>query len=199
MSRSLQRSLEISTDAARLLPGGVSSSLRALDPPRVFVRAKGSRLWDADGNEYLDYHCAFGPIILGHADDRVRARAMAAIEDVDIVGAGSTLLEIELARRIQQYVPSAERILFSNSGSEATFQAIRVSRAATGRKLLVKFQGGYHGWHDYVAANVISRPENVGRIDPTSAGALPQALEWLAVLPFNDVAALEAFMAEQGD
>jgi glutamate-1-semialdehyde 2,1-aminomutase len=199
MSRPLQRSLEISIDAARLLPGGVSSSLRALDPPRVFVRAKGSRLWDADGNEYLDYHCAFGPIILGHADDRVRARAMAAIEDVDIVGAGSTLLEIELARRIQHYVPSAERILFSNSGSEATFQAIRVSRAATGRKLLVKFQGCYHGWHDYVAANVISRPENMGRIDPTSAGALPQALEWLAVLPFNDVDALETFMARQGD
>jgi glutamate-1-semialdehyde 2,1-aminomutase len=165
----------------------------------VFVRAKGARLWDADGNEYLDYHCAFGPIILGHADERVRARAMAAIEDLDIVGAGSTLLEIELARRIQQYVPSAERILFSNSGSEATFQAIRVSRAATGRRLLVKFQGCYHGWHDYVAANVISPPDRVGTIDPTSAGVLPQALDWLAVLPFNDVAALEEFMAHRGD
>jgi glutamate-1-semialdehyde 2,1-aminomutase len=199
MSRPLERSLQITSDAARLLPGGVSSSLRALEPPRVFVKAKGSRLWDADGNEYVDYHCAFGPIILGHADDRVRARAMAAIDDIDIVGAGSTLLEIELARRIQEHVPSAERILFSNSGSEATFQAIRVSRRATGRKLLVKFQGCYHGWHDYVAANVISRADRMGTIDPISTGVLPQALEWLAVLPFNDVDALESFMARQGD
>jgi glutamate-1-semialdehyde 2,1-aminomutase len=198
MDRPLDRSRRITEDAVRLLPGGVSSSLRTVDPPRVFIRAKGSRLWDADGNEYIDFHCAFGPIILGHADEAVRARAMAAIDELDIVGAGATLLEIALARKIQEHVPSAERVLFSNSGTEATFQAIRVARAATGRKLLVKFQGCYHGWHDYVAANVISRPERVGTIDPISAGVLPQALDWLAVLPFNDVDALETFMARRG-
>ncbi len=182
-----------------LMPGGVSSSLRAMQPGRVFVRARGSRLWDADGNEYVDYHAAFGPIILGHADAGVREAAMEAIDMVDIVGLGSTELEVELAQAIQRHVPSAEQVLFANSGSEATFHAIRVSRAATGRRLLVKFQGCYHGWHDYASANVISRPERMGSIDPTSAGILPQALEWLEVLPFNDVEALEGLMASKGD
>ncbi len=86
------------------------------------------------------------------------------------MGAGSVELEIRVAEKIIEHVPSAEKVLFSNSGSEATYHAIRVSRAATGRPLVVKFQGGYHGWHDYIAANVISRPERVGTIDPISDG-----------------------------
>lgn len=180
------------------MPGGVSSSLRFLDPPRVFTRAKGARVWDADGREYVDFHAAFGPVILGHADDEVGERALQAISEVDIVGAGSVELELRLAEKIQQLVPSAEKVLFSNSGSEATYHAIRVSRAVTGRRYLVKFQGCYHGWHDYASANVISAPDRVGRIDPTSAGVLPQALDWLIVLPFNDVAALEETMAGSG-
>jgi glutamate-1-semialdehyde 2,1-aminomutase len=192
------RSAALSQRAANVIPGGVSSSLRELDPPRVFVRAEGSRIWDADGHEYVDFHAAFGPIILGHGDERVRTRAMEAVTRLDIVGAGSVELEIELAEAINRLVPSAEKVLFSNSGSEATYHAIRVSRAATGRKLLVKFQGCYHGWHDYVAANVISAPEAVGRIDPISTGILPQALDSLIVLPFNDVEALETTMRERG-
>ena len=95
-------------------------------------------------------------------------------------------------------MPSAERVLYSNSGSEATFHAIRVSRVATGRSIVVKFQGCYHGWHDYIAANVISRPDRMGTIDPISAGVMPQALDWLVVLPFNDVEALETLMRERG-
>ncbi len=192
------RSRELSRRAERVIPGGVSSSLRALDPPRVFVRAEGSRIWDADGNEYVDFHAAFGPVILGHADERVRTRAIEAVTRLDIAGAGSVELEVELAEAITRLVPSAEKVLFSNSGSEATYHAIRVSRAATGRRLLVKFQGCYHGWHDYVAANVISRPEAVGGIDPISKGILPQALDSLIVLPFNDVQALETTMRERG-
>jgi glutamate-1-semialdehyde 2,1-aminomutase len=180
------------------MPGGVNSSMRVQEPPIVFSRAKGARIWDADGNEYVDYHCAFGPIILGHADDRVRDAAMAAIDRLDVIGVGAAELELELARTINRLVPSVEHALFTNSGSEATFHAIRLARAVTGRPLLVKFQGCFHGWHDYAAANVISRPERVGTIDPTTAGALPQALEWLAVLPFNDVEALESLMAQQG-
>jgi glutamate-1-semialdehyde 2,1-aminomutase len=192
------RSAALAARAQQVIPGGVSSSLRFLDPPRVFTRARGSRMWDADGREYVDFHAGFGPIILGHADDRIRERAMETAAEIDVVGAGSSELEIQLAEKIREHVPSAERVLFSNSGSEATYHAIRVSRAATGRQLVVKFQGCYHGWHDYIAANVISHPDRVGSIDPISAGILPQALDWLVVLPFNDVEALEDLMRTRG-
>lgn len=192
------RSAALAARAQELIPGGVSSSLRFMDPPLVFTRARGSRIWDADGREYIDFHAGFGPIILGHADDRVRERAMETAAELDVVGAGSSELEIELAEKIQEHVPSAERVLYSNSGSEATYHAIRVSRVATGRSIVVKFQGCYHGWHDYIAANVISHPDRVGTIDPISAGVMPQALDWLVVLPFNDVEALENLMRERG-
>lgn len=192
------RSASLSARAQRIIPGGVSSSLRFLDPPRVFTRAKGSRVWDADGREYIDFHAGFGPTILGHADDRVRERVNQTSAQIDVVGAGSTELEIELAEKIREHVPSAERVLFTSTGSEATYHAIRLARAVTGRPLVVKFQGAYHGWHDYIAANVISRPERVGTIDPISEGILPQALDWLVVLPFNDVDALELLLRERG-
>ena len=192
------RSADLAARAQQIIPGGVSSSLRSLDPPLVFTRARGSRVWDADGREYVDFHAAFGPIILGHADDRIRERAMETAREIDVVGAGSVELEVQLAEKIREHVPSAEKVLFSNSGSEATYHAIRVSRVATGRPLVVKFQGCYHGWHDYVGANVISRPERVGRIDPISDGILPQAMDWLVVLPFNDVEALEELMRRRG-
>jgi glutamate-1-semialdehyde 2,1-aminomutase len=193
------RSRAIAAEAARLMPGGVNSSLRFSDPPLVFTRAKGGRVWDADGNEYVDFHNAFGPIILGHADDGVLRRVTEVASGMDVVGLGSTELELDLARVITRLVPSCERVLFANTGSEATYHAVRVSRAFTGRPLLVKFQGCYHGWHDAVAANVISPPERLGRIDPISAGVLPQALERLVVLPFNDVEALDALMATRGE
>ena len=198
MTSANPRSAALAARAQAVIPGGVSSSLRFLDPPLVFTRARGSRIWDADGREYIDFHAGFGPIIVGHADDRIRERAMETAAELDVIGAGSSELEIQLAEKIREHVPSAERVLYSNSGSEATYHAIRVSRAATGRPLVVKFQGCYHGWHDYIAANVISHPDRVGTIDPISAGVLPQALDWLVVLPFNDVEALEAVMRERG-
>ena len=195
---STTRSAEIARRAEQIIPGGVSSSLRALDPPRVFVRAKGSRVWDADGNEYVDYHNAFGPIILGHADPGVEAAVHRTLEGIDLMGLGSTELEVRLAEKIRSHVPSIEKVLFCNSGSEATYHAIRVSRAATGRRLIVKFQGCYHGWHDSIAANVISAPERVGTIDPISTGMLPGAMDNLIVLRFNDVEQLEETMAGGG-
>lgn len=199
MSATHTRSRVLAAEAAGLMPGGVNSNLRFTDPPLIFTRAKGARVWDADGNEYVDFHNAFGPIILGHADDDVLRRVVEVARDMDIVGLGSTVLELELARTLTRLIPSAERVLFANTGSEATFHAVRVSRAFTGRPLLVKFQGCYHGWHDAVAANVISPVERLARIDPISAGVLPQALERLVVLPFNDVEALEALMGARGE
>lgn len=198
-ARPLNRSAELAARAASVIPGGVNSSLRALDPPRVFVRAQGQHVWDADGNEYVDYNNAFGPIILGHADPRVERRVHETLQQIDVLGIGATELEVTLAERIRHHVPSMERVLFCNSGSEATSHAIRLSRAATGRRVIVKFQGGYHGWHDYTAANVISPPERLGAIDPISTGVLPDALENLVVLRFNDVAQVEETMALRGD
>jgi glutamate-1-semialdehyde 2,1-aminomutase len=199
VSRPLDRSRAIAEEARRLMPGGVNSSLRFTDPPLIFSRAAGSRVWDADGNEYLDYHAAFGPIILGHAHPDVLRRVTQVASEIDVVGLGSTELEVELARTLVRLIPSAETVLFTNTGSEATYHAVRLARAATGRPILVKFQGCYHGWHDAVAANVISRRDRLGFIDPISAGVLPQALDRLVVLPFNDPAALEGFMAARGE
>src|SRR5262249_38038250 len=156
------RSAALAERAAKVIPGGVSSSLRAMDPARVFTRAAGQYVWDADGNRYVDYNNAFGPVILGHAHPAVEQRVHERLQSIDILGLGATELEITLAERIRGHVPSMEKVLFCNSGSEATYHAIRVSRAATGRRILVKFQGGYHGWHDYVAANVISPADRVG-------------------------------------
>jgi glutamate-1-semialdehyde 2,1-aminomutase len=198
-STSSARSARLSAHASTLLPGGVSSSLRKVAPSLAFTRAAGGRVWDADGNEYVDFHAAFGPIVLGHRDPFLGERVRELTEGIDLVGLGSTELEVQLAEKIRSHVPSAEQVLYCSSGSEATYHAIRLARAATGRPLVVKFQGCYHGWHDYIGANVISPPEKLGTIDSTSDGTLPQALEWLRVLPFNDAAAFEALMAECGD
>ena len=198
-ARPLARSAALAQRAARVIPGGVSSSLRAMDPPRIFVRAQGQHVWDADGNQYVDYNNAFGPVILGHAHPAVEQRVHETLQQIDILGIGATELEITLAERLQGHVPSLERVLFCNSGSEATYHAIRVSRASTGRTVLVKFQGGYHGWHDSVAANVITPPERLGSLDPISKGMLPDAMANLIVLRFNDLAQLEETMARRGD
>lgn len=170
----------------------------SIQPPLVFAKAKGSRVWDVDGKEYIDYHAAFGPILIGHSDDAIDARARDLSAGLDLVGLGSTELEVRLAEKIREHVPSMQQMLFCSTGSDATYHAIRVARAATGRNLIVKFQGCYHGWHDYLGANVISSADRVGSIDSTSEGTLPQALDWLRVLPFNDIPALRALMASSG-
>jgi glutamate-1-semialdehyde 2,1-aminomutase len=193
-------SSEITARASELLPGGVSSPMRGIiTPPVVFAKAQGARVWDAEGKEYIDFHAAFGPILIGHNDPGVDGRAREISAGTNLTGIGSSLLEVQLAEKLQEHYPSMEKMLFCNTGSDATYHAMRLARAVTGRPLVVKFQGGYHGWHDYLGANVISRPDRVGSIDSTSEGTLPQALEYLRVLPFNDVGAFLQLMADEGD
>lgn len=192
----LDRSAELFAEALRYTPGGINTSLRSLPWPLVFERADGAYLYDADGNRYIDFHAAFGPVILGHRYEAVDRAVKQAIGTVDLVGAGTTVFEIELARRLTELIPSAERAILCNSGSEATYHAIRLARAVTGRAKVIKFQGCYHGWHDYLLMNVISTPEMVGRKDPLSAGMLPAALEETVVLPFNDLEAVDRAFAE---
>ncbi len=185
------RSLRLFEEACKYIPGGVNTSIRILDPPIVFTRAMGSRIYDADDNEYIDYHAAFGPPILGHNNPEVNRRVMEIMNEIDLVGVGTAEIEIRAAELIVKHVPSIEKVLFCNSGSEATYHAVRLARAVTGRKKLIKFQGCYHGWHDYLLMNVISRPDKIGRKDPLSAGMLPEAIENTIVVDFNDLEGVE--------
>ncbi|ACZ42871.1 aminotransferase class-III [Thermobaculum terrenum ATCC BAA-798] len=185
--------------ARRHIPGGVNSNNRALPWPMAIVRAEGAYFYDADGNRYLDYHAAFGPIILGHNHPAVNAAVREAMERVDLVGTAVTDLEVLLAEKISEHVPSAEMVALCNSGSEATYLAIRLARAVTGRPSIVKFQGTYHGWHDAVAMNVISPPERIGRKDPLSQGMLQEEIDHTFVLPFNNLEAVGELMDSRSD
>jgi glutamate-1-semialdehyde 2,1-aminomutase len=179
--------------ALRVIPGGVNSGQRQL--PGIadlgIVAAKGATFTDERGRTYTDFHLAFGPQVLGHADERVDRAAAEAARRVDLLGVGVTDLEVELAEKLVELVPSYEKVLLTTTGSEATFHAVRLARAVTGRPLLIKFQGCYHGWHDAVAMNVISPADRVGRKDPISRGILPAVLDATLVCRFNDLADVE--------
>lgn len=184
-NRSHLHSNKLFDQGCRVIPGGVNTSLRRTEPHLVFARASGPTVTDVDGNEYIDYHAAFGPIVLGHCYETVTRRVSEIIGQIDLIGTGTTELEIRLGEKICEHVPSAEKVLFCNSGSEATYEAVRLARAVTGRKKLIKFQGCYHGWHDYLAMNVITPIEKIGDIDPLSAGSLPEAISQTLVCEFN--------------
>ena len=187
-------------EACRVVPGGVNSTSRRISPSLVFRSAEGAILTDVDGNQYLDYHGGFGPAILGHNHPDVNRRVVDALDSCGLPGAGTTELEIELAKKICQHVPSAEKVLFCTSGSQATFHAVRVARAFTGRKKIIKFQGCYHGIEDSLLRNVASQPDQVFRLDAGSAGILPEVLAQTLVCEFNDLDGVEqALAAHVGD
>src|SRR5712691_7895707 len=127
----MTKSQEIYEYASKFIPGGVSSTNRLIDPNLVFTRSQGAYIWDADGKRYIDYHAAFGPPVLGHSHPEVNRRACDAIATLDLVGIGTTEMEAQLAEKICRYLPSAKRVIFANSGSEATYSALRLARAAT--------------------------------------------------------------------
>lgn len=190
---------ELVERARRVIPGGVNSINRLLPWPFVITQAHGAYITDAEGRDFLDYHAAFGPIILGHNNPEVNAAVQAAMQQIDIVGIGVTEQEILLAEAINRHVPSAERVLLTNSGSEATYAALRLARGVTGRNKIVKFQGTYHGWHDSVLMNVITPPERIGQRDLLSLGMSPGVVEDTIVLPFNDVEAISDLLTQRGD
>jgi glutamate-1-semialdehyde 2,1-aminomutase len=179
--------------ARRVIPGGVNSGQRRIEglDELVIVGTDGATFTDDRGRTYTDYHAAFGPPLLGHCDLDVD-RAVAEVGSrVDNPGVGVTPVEIELAERLAELVPSIEQVLLTMTGSEATFHAVRLARAATGRRHVIKFQGCYHGWHDSLAMNVISPPERMGGKDPLSAGILQDVIDATVVLPFNDAGVVE--------
>ncbi|MAP63496.1 MAG: aspartate aminotransferase family protein [Microbacterium sp.] len=190
---------DLLTQARTFIPGGVNSATRSIGSPTGFRSAKGSRLVDFDGREYVDYHAAFGAILLGHSDDRVNEAVTRSLGNLDLVGLGVTELEIEVARLTAELIPSVEMSITTMSGTEATMQAVRLSRAVTGRKYLLKFQGCFHGWHDAVARNVASSAEKAYTRDPLSAGILDDALDSTLVAEFNDLDSVKALFAAYPD
>ncbi len=189
---------DLAARAATVIPGGVNSGQRRVPGLEELVIAAtgGSTFTDGQGNTYTDYHAAFGPPLLGHNDPDVDGAVAATARAVGLMGVGVTRIEVELAEQIVELVPSVEQVLLTETGSEATFHAIRVARAATGRRHVVKFQGCYHGWHDAVALNVISPAERVGRKDPLSQGGLPEVTDATLVCRFNDADEVERALRE---
>jgi glutamate-1-semialdehyde 2,1-aminomutase len=152
----------------QFIPGGVVSVNRATQPEISFVRGEGAYMWDADGAQYIDYHAAFGPHFLGHNEPNVTEAVQRVLrEHGSLFGSGTTKLEGELAELICTHVPSAESVQFLNTGSEATYQAIRLGRAVTGRNHMIRIQGGYNGWHNDVACNLMTPLSELGpRVSP---------------------------------
>lgn len=184
------QSAKLMEESRKYTPGGVHSSIRNMPIDTVFKHAHGPYIWDVDGNRYLDYNAAFAAIVLGHTHEVIDRAVAEAVSQLDCVSLGTTEDEIAVSKKIVEHVPSAEMALLCNSGSEATYHAIRLSRAFTGRWKIIKFQGCYHGWHDYVLMNVHSTADKLGKKDLASAGMLPEAVEHTTVLEINDLEAL---------
>ena len=187
------RSAQLHERACAVIPGGVSSAQRSIAGIEglIIESTGGAYFHDADGKRYLDFHAAFGPQVLGHADPDVDRAFFETARRVDLMGVGVSEQEIVLAEKIVDLVPSVERVFFTSTGSEATFFALRLARAATGRQKVIKFQGCYHGWHDAVAMNVISSADRVGARDPIGLGMSPGVVEATIVCRFNDAVEVE--------
>src|SRR5581483_8052294 len=192
MVRKLDQSQHLQERAERVIPGGVNSPVRAFravggDPPFI-VRALRSRLWDTDGNEYIDYIGSWGPQILGHSAPSVIEAVISAAGNGTSFGA-STPSEAELAELVISAFPQMQKVRFVSSGTEATMSAIRLARAYTKRKYIVKFEGCYHGHADALLVKAGSGVATLGI--PGSAGVPEEFTQFTLALPFNDVDALE--------
>ena len=185
--------------AQRVIPGGVNSPVRAFravgGTPRFFERAAGAYLWDADGRRYIDYVGSWGPMLLGHTHPAVVSAVQAAAARALSYGA-PTAEETQLAERICELVPSIERVRLVSSGTEATMTAIRLARGFTGRKLIVKFEGCYHGHADALLVKAGSGALTFG--NPSSAGVPEETAAHTIVLDYNDAAQLRALFGKQG-
>lgn len=197
--RPVTRSAALFARAQRLMPGGVSSPVRAFlgvgGTPRFVARGSGAMITDADGNEYIDHVLSWGALPLGHAHPAV-VEAIARQAARGTSYGAPTELESELAELIQQRMPALERLRFVSSGTEAVMSAIRVARAATGRSLVLKFDGCYHGHADAMLVCAGSGVATLGLAN--SPGVTTGAVADTVSLPFNNLAAVEAFFMQHG-
>ncbi|MEK7270785.1 MAG: glutamate-1-semialdehyde 2,1-aminomutase [Planctomycetota bacterium] len=193
------RSKEAYRKALALFPGGVNSPVRAFKgvggEPFFVARGEGCRVFDVDGNAFIDYVGSWGPLLLGHADGRV-VRAVEAAARKGLTFGAPTEAETALGEAIRRVMPSMERMRFVSSGTEAAMAAIRLARGATKRDLVLKFEGCYHGHSDALLVKAGSGLATFGA--PSSAGVPADFARWTAVLPYNDLAACEALFAGRG-
>ncbi|MCJ8331878.1 MAG: aspartate aminotransferase family protein [Lentisphaeria bacterium] len=189
---------------SKYVPGGVASINRLTDPCICFAKAKGAYMWDLDGNKYIDYHAGFAPHILGFADkSQDRAVAKALDDGMALFGSGATADEGELAKLFLKGLPYADKVQFTNTGSEATAQAIRIARAETGRDHIILMQGGYNGQHNMVCANLMTDKAGLGGkqvkgdeypLVPITAGIPKAEQKFIHAIPFNDLKAVRKVM-----
>ena len=181
-------------ESKKYLPGGVDSPVRAYKPYPFFAKyAKGSKLFDVDGNVYIDYCLAYGPLVLGHANYKIISEVKKQLELGTAFGV-PTQNEMELAKLVINKIPCAEMVRFVNSGTEATMAAIRLARAATGKNKIIKFEGSYHGSHDYVLVKSGSGAAGL----PDSPGVPEDTTKNTILVPFNDEEALIDMVSNDG-
>ncbi len=188
------RSGRLAAEAQSVLPSGVSHDSRYIKPYGIYVeRAKGPRKWDVDGNEYVDYYGGHGALLLGHNHPTVLAAMHAALENGTHFGSNHAA-EIRWAELILRLVPCAERVRFTSSGTEATLMALRLARAFTGKRKIVRFMTHFHGWHDHMTAGYSSHFDGT----PT-AGVLSEIASNAILLPPGDIPAMQAALAGDDD
>jgi len=192
----LTRSEKLYEKARKLIPGGVSSPVRAIKPfPFYTASASGSKITDADGNEYIDFCLAYGPNILGHANPKIKQTIIEQLDKGWLYGT-PTELEIKLAERIAGVYPSIDMVRFVSTGTEATMSALRVARGFTGRNKFIKIEGGFHGAHDAVLVKAGSGATTLGK--PDSLGVPEDFTRNTLQVPFNDIEALTQVMEKYG-
>ena len=196
----IEKSEKLFEEAQKYLVGGVNSPVRAFKAvggtPLFIQKGKGSRVWDVDGNEYIDYVLSWGPLILGHANDQV-VNAIKQVSNYGTSFGAPTELEVEMAKAVVEAVPSIEMVRFVNSGTEATMSAIRLARGYTGRKKVVKFEGCYHG---HVDSLLVSAGSGVATLGIPGTPGIPEELANLTiVLPYNNIEAVEEAFEKHGD
>ena len=204
-----KRSGELFERASTVIPGGAGSSARTAKfgwkpYPPFMASGTGSRIRDVDGHEYVDYLLGLGPMILGHRHPAVTAAVAEAIETYGTCFGLPYELEIDAARKVVDAVPGVDLIRFTNSGSEAVGSAVRIARACTGRRLIIRFEGHYHGWQDTVYWSnhvdpAVAGPANRPRPVPSGPGVPAELEGTILVLTWNDPESFAALMAERGD
>jgi len=199
-----EKSKQMLERAKKSIPGGISSNIRARWKPfpLFYSHGKHSRIYDVDGNEYIDYVLARGPLLFGHTPEPILEAVRRQLER-GLMYAGQHELEIEVAEKITRHVPCADRVRFSNTGSEAVHMALRLARSCTGRTKHIRFEGHYHGWLDNVFFSYAPKLEDAGpretpRAVPVSKGLPPSDAENVIVLPWNDLKLVERTLSEHG-
>ncbi|NRA38134.1 MAG: aminotransferase class III-fold pyridoxal phosphate-dependent enzyme, partial [Planctomycetes bacterium] len=196
----LKKSHELLRKNAKLIPGGVASINRLTEPAISFTKAHGAYMWDMDGQKYIDYHAGFAPHILGFSNKQQENAVRKSMADGQaLFGSGTTQEEGELARLFLKCIRYADKVQFTNTGSEATAQAIRVARSATGREHIIVMQGGYNGQHNAVCANLMTAKAALGGkqvvgdeypLVPITAGIPKSEQKLIHAVPYNDLEAV---------